>query len=133
MTPLMTGLYSKFTADTDGNLYTALSGRLYHGEAPQGVTFPYAVMYAIDQQHDWSFSDDFEDVLVQFSIFTNESSASNIGTYWSYLKSLYDDTTLTISGYSKIHMVRTSSNLLRDTENNIWQYVTDYEVMLKQL
>ena len=130
MTPLITAIYSKFTSTPVNAFYTAMAGRMYHAEAPQDSTFPYAVVFSVSHEQDWNFSHSFEDVLVQFSIFTNESSASNIGTYWANLKSLYDDTALTITGYSKVHMVRTNSNLFRDTENNIWHYSVEYECIL---
>ena len=128
----MTALYTKFTALPVNDLYTALSGRLYHAEAPQGATFPFCVMYIINQMGDWSFTDTFEDVAVQFSIYTNESSASNIGAYWSYLTTLFDDVNLTIAGYSDIQVHRELSQLIRDTENNIWHYATQYRFYLQK-
>jgi len=132
MTPLLTGIYSLFT-DTPANaLHTALDGRLYHAEAPQDATFPYCVMSIVSHEHDWQFDEEMENVLVQFSIFTNESSASTIGTLWSNLCTLFDDADLTVTGYRLISMIREQSILLRDTENNIWHYAVDYECILEQ-
>ena len=132
MTPLITGIYSKFVALPANNLYTALSGRLYHAEAPQSATFPYATVFTVSSEHDWTFTDTFEDVLIQFNIFTNERSAANAGTFWKYLIALYDDTPISITGYSQIDMIRGQSRLVRDEENNVWQYMVEYECTLEQ-
>ena len=132
MTPIITGIYSKFTAEPANSLYTALGGRLYHAEAPQNATFPYAVVFIVSHEHDWVFDDEFEEALVQFSIFTNERSAVTAGTLWGYLKSLYDDATITVSGYTQISMIRGQSRLIRDETGNIWHYSVDYDVMVQE-
>lgn len=132
MTPLITGIYSKFTAAPANTFYTAMGGRLYHAEAPQGATFPYTVVFAVSSEHEWTFTDTMEEVLIQFSIFTNESSATNAGAHWAKLIALYDDASLTIAGYSRVSMIRGQSRLLRDTENNIWQYTIEYECFLEK-
>ena len=129
MTPLITGIYSKFVAAPANSLYTALSGRLYHAQAPQGATFPYGVVFTVSHEHDWTFTHTFEDVTVQFSLFTNESSASNIGTLWTYLTALYDDASITITGYSHLYMIRSSSRLIREPDKNIWHYSIDYDCL----
>jgi hypothetical protein len=131
MKPLMTGIYSHFTADPANALYTAVSGRMYHHEAPQGATFPYVITLAVFEDHDWTFEEEIEEVSVQFSIYTNERSASTAGTICGNLKSLYDDADLTVSGYSTVHMIRSNSQLLRDAANNIWQYIVEYDCFLR--
>ena len=125
MTPLIAGIFSLFSTTND--FKTAISSRMYFEEAPQNVDFPYCVVSIISSEHNWTFSDTFEDVLVQFSIFTQDSSAVNIGTYWGYLISLFDSASLTVSGYSSIFMHRGQSRLMRETEDNIWQYVVEYD------
>jgi len=132
MTPLITGIYSKFIAAPANNLYTALGGRLYHAEAPQSVTYPYATVFVVSSEHDWTFTDTFEEVLVQFSIFTQERSAANAGTYWKYLIALYDDASISVTGYSQIDMIRGQSRLIRDEESNTWHYMTEYNSTLEQ-
>lgn len=130
MTPVITGIYTLFSTTNDFN--TAISGRLYHAEAPQNATFPYCVVSVISSEHDWTFSDTFEDVLIQFSIFTNESSAANIGTYWSKLIALFDSASLTVSGYSSIFMHRGQSRILREVDDNIWQYIVEYDCKVEK-
>lgn len=131
MTPLLTGIYTLFAAEPHNTFYTAIGGRMYHAEANQGATFPYCVVSTISHEHDWNFTDTFENVLVQFSIFTNESSASNIGAHWGKLIALFDDASITVSGYSQVNLYREQSRLLRDPGNNVWHYATDYEVVIQ--
>ena len=127
MTPLMTGIYTLFTALPANDLFTAVGGRMYDGEAPQGATYPYVVQTTVSHEQDWTFADSLENALVQFSIYTNEVGATNAGTFWGYLTTLYDDASPTVSGYSMISMIRAQSILVRDQISNVWQYSVDYD------
>ena len=132
MTPLLTGIYTLFSALPHNTFYNAIGGRLYHANAPQEATFPYCVVESVSHEYDWNFTDTFESVLIQFSIFTEERSASNIGVHWNKLATLFDDAAVSVSGYNEISMIRQQSRLLRDIENNIWQYVVEYECFLEK-
>lgn len=131
MKALMTGLYSHFTAEPHNSLYNAVGGRLYHQEAPQCSTFPYVIMQAVYEEHDWTFTEEIESILVQFTIYSQARSAANIGNLCSYLKSLYDDADLIVVGFTPVHMIRSNAQLLRDPKNNMWQYIIEYECFLR--
>jgi len=133
MKTLFTGIYSKFTALPANALYTALSGRLYFTEAPQDSTFPYCVFSMVSDVPDYYFGgEQFETYLVEFNIFDEDNSASDIGTLYENLKTLYDDCSITVVGYSNVIFEREHTNLFRDEENNVWQYNVQYYVMLEK-
>ena len=134
MKEIAQGVYSKFTETTGGvhnSLHIAVSGRMYHTEAPQDVEFPYIVFSFISQVPEYTFSDDFENVVVQFSIFSLQNSSLEVEDLRSKLMTLYDWTTLTVTGYSNIYMRRISNRLLRDDRPS-WHYAMDYRVFVRK-
>jgi len=136
MKALYTAIYSKFTAEVAGahnSFYTAIGGRLYFAEAPQGATFPYCVYSMISNTPEYFFNDElYEEFLIQFSLFDQDSSAGDIGTNVGYLKSLFDDCSITVASYGHLLFEREMGRLLRDAENNIWHYAVDYNVILEK-
>lgn len=135
MTGLLTALYTKFTALTGGlhnSFYNGLSGRMYLGFAPQSSTFPYAVYNLVTDTHDYQFVEQFEEVVIQFDIASQSSSAAECNTLFGYLISLYDNCSLTISGYYHIKMDRLYSSLTYYSEDETWVYTIQYRVMIQK-
>jgi hypothetical protein len=136
MKAIFDGIYAKFTATTGGvhnSFYTALGGRMYLSAAPQLTTYPYAVYSLVSGVPDWTLSsDNFEDLIIQFSIFDDGASASTIATAFGYQDTLYHDCGLSITGYSSIYMYREMQHLLRDEEDDTWQFVSQYRLFLKK-
>jgi len=73
-----------------------------------------------------------EDYVMQFSLFTNESSAGNMGTYYTNLTALYDECTLAVTGMTFIRMHREWEYLLRDSAEGVWQYILQYRVLVEK-
>lgn len=126
MKALFTGIYSLFNAG--GDLKTNLTGGLHLGEAPQGTATPYGVFFLVSNMADWTFAENFEESLVQFDLYSGNRSAATICTLQEYLQSLYDNCKLTISGATHLYMWREFSRLVRDQENSVWQYTTQYRI-----
>ena len=130
MKALFTGIYNLFTTGPPA-IYTNVGGRFYLTEAPQNTTFPYIVYYVESNDYDYQFVEDFEDFLIQFNIFDDDvSSASNISTYFENLKTLFDWSLPTVSGYSIVRFVREFATLARDDE--VWQYTIQYRILLQK-
>ena len=127
MEVLLKGIYSK---KTGSSFNTAIGGRLYLHEAPQQATFPYCVYYLITNTPDDTFTESGEEFTIQFNIFSNKNSASEVNTLYGYLKTLYEHTTLSITGYNHTHTWRNFATLIRDEENNIWQYSVEYRIRI---
>jgi len=131
MQNLLNGLYSKFTGSTGaGSLHADLGGRLYFDEARQNSAYPYGVYYLISDVPSWTFDADFEEYLIQFNLFDDDSSSADVNTAQLALMTLYDWTTLTSSGYTNIYMQREFSNLTR--EEDVWNYMTQYRVFMEK-
>jgi len=130
MKNLLTAIYSKFTTGPP-TIYTNLGGKMYLAEAPQDTAMPYCVYDLISDVPEYHFGFQHESVLIQFSIYTDDSSATNVMTYGTNLKALYDNCSMSVSGYTHIDFNRDQSDrLLRDPEGETWQWSVDYTVLL---
>ncbi|MFH2075420.1 MAG: DUF3168 domain-containing protein [Pseudomonadota bacterium] len=132
---------SAFTAETfaatdyaENALYTAIGGRMYHVKAPQSATFPYVVYEIITATDELDFSQELQVFQVQFDIFTENNSASSAGTILGYLESLYDDCSMTVTGWRFLSMVRefVMSNNDISQVPPIMGYSVQYEIQLEK-
>ena len=131
MQVLLNGLYSKFTGTTGaGTLYTLLGGRLHPNEAPQGSAYPYGVYYLISDVPEYTFSETIESAIIQFNLFDDNSSATDINTAFTALTTLYDWATITITGYTSVYMQRELSYLTK--EEDIWNYMIQYRLVFQK-
>lgn len=129
------GIYAHFLADSD--LKTALGGdserRMYLTKAPQNATSPYCVFQWISGIIDQTFTSDGEITIFQFSIFNQTDKPRNttpIDDVFKKLTAAYDDTTLTVSGYTSIAVTRGVANFL-PTDDDFQMYVVDYEIRIE--
>ena len=133
MQVLFNSIYSKFTSSTTaGSLYALLGGRLHFTEAPQGSAYPYGVYHLISNVPSWIFGateNTMENYLIQFNLFDDDSGSSGINTAYKALTTSYDwCPDLSTSGYSNIYMKREFSNLTKESESGIWNYMIQYRV-----
>jgi hypothetical protein len=76
-----------------------------------------------------------QDTLWQFSLFSSASGSTEIEDLYAYLKTLYDDCTLAITGANHVRMVRENASLMLEEittttgTDTIWHYAVDYNVM----
>jgi hypothetical protein len=129
MKELFTALYTKSTGST---LSTALGGRLYNTIAPQGQPMPFCVFSMVSGVHDWTFTEDMEDVVIQFSLFESSQSPGTICDNYNKLIALYDNCALSVSSYTHILMHRQNQQLLRDEEDGVWHYVVEYRIIIEK-
>lgn len=122
---ILTAIFTKFTG---ADLSTALGGRMYSRYAPQSTVFPYATVDISTVVSDWTFTEDIEDADVLFNLFSKSTSETEITGLLSNLISLYDDCTLTITGYTHLFMQRDIIRSLANPEYGIRQYSVIYNL-----
>lgn len=134
MQVLFESIYRKFKGSTGaGTLCDLLGGRLHFTEAPQGSSYPYGVYFLISDVPSWTFDADMENCLIQFNIFDDDSSSTDINTASKALTDLYDwCTDLNTSGYSNIYMKREMSNLTREAESGVWNFFVQYRLEIQK-
>ena len=131
MKVLFDGIYTLFApAGAKPTFYTNLSGKMYFTEAPQHTSYPYAVYNMIANDYDWMFVEDMEEFLIQFSIYDDNTSATNSTTYFENLKSLYDWAEPTVTGYQLVWMIREFAEVLHI--DDVWQYIVQYRILCKK-
>jgi len=73
-----------------------VGGRIYLDEAPAGAEFPYCVFQIVTASKEKTFTEEFRDTLIQFSLFSTSQGATEITTMYKDLIALFDECTLTI-------------------------------------
>jgi len=129
-----TALYGEFSGSA---LAARIGSRLYKGRAPEGATFPYAVYTIISDVPERTFTEDFENVLVQFSLFSTESGTTEIEDMYSDLIALYDEPEFIIDGELLLWMQESNSMFNAESyttlngAQNVWVYHVDFDVKLQ--
>ncbi len=135
-----TALVTYFNLETDGahnSFYNDIGGRLFNSEAPEGTEYPYCIFHHIvDTQID-TFDSYIDNIIIQFSIFSNKSSSVEVHDAMSHLKNLFNDCSLAISGGTMVSFYRTSDGLEREEvitqgEQAIWHFHCDYNAVFER-
>ena len=134
MNELQAAIYNKFNASTTHGCYTNVGGRFYLHKAPQNSSFPFIVYFPVTDMDEVDFSDEREDFLIQFSIFSENNSPYEAGTILGNLKSFFDDCTLTVTGYNHLRFSRTMTIPNNDITvvPPVFGYSVDYEVTIEK-
>lgn len=87
--------------ETTNTFNTALSGEFYYAEA-LGGSMPYAVYFGMPGIPEGTWSNDIDDVSFQVNCFA--STASEAGELLTKCRSLFDGSSLTITGYQNMKL-----------------------------
>lgn len=134
MLNLTTAIYGKLSGSA---LADHVSTRMYKGRAPEEAAYPYIVYLTISDVPNLTFSEDFEDIVIQFSLFSSTSSSTEVENMYTDLKTLYDECTMTITGETLVWMVRQNTSLMVEDHTTragliqVWHYAVDYYMMVK--
>ena len=128
MKALLKGIYDKYLTAND---FRTVVSQFYLNNAPQGITAPYAVFSLITNVADYNFTSTFDEAEIQIDIIASNVS-SNILDYADKCMALFDDCTLTVSGYQFIKMERDWNALIEDPEEEIQRYTIQYTVWLRK-
>jgi len=132
MKNLTTAIYGQLAGSA---FATDIGSRLYKGQAPEGATYPYCVFLVVTDTPDHDFSNDFEDVIVQFSLFSITSGTTEIEGMFTDLKTLYDEKSFSIIGSTLIWMRRGTTvfqvedHITPTGTQRVWAYHCDFEIL----
>lgn len=137
MKNLTTAIFSQFAGSV---LEASVGGRFYKVGAPQGVAWPYVVFFIVTDTPADTFTDNLEDVLIQFSLFSNDpESTREIEDMLTNLKVLFDNSAFTVTGNTMIQMERQPSEGItqqfEETPTGTQKYFqcdVDYEVIMQK-
>ena len=127
------GITQHYNAST--NLRDALTGGLYFQQAPQDVTFPYAVFYILGITHEELMGDidsNITDVEIQFNIFEKaQDGGSSIVSVAEILDAAFHWSAINIDGYNRVKMQR-QALLPLSYIDEIWQIPITYELSIQK-
>jgi hypothetical protein len=135
MNNLLTSIMTKISGSS---LSSDVGGRVYLDQAPDGAELPYIVFFIVSDVPEDTFKNYLDEILIQFSLFSSSSGATEITTMYSHLKSLFDDAALSITGNTHIWMVRQNLTTMIEsvttaaTEQSIRHWAVDYSIMVEK-
>jgi len=134
MNALFAGIWDHVSATTDSGFYNDVSGRMYLNVAKQESTFPYCVYFSVTDNDELDFSDEHEDFQMQFNIFSQNNSALEAGNLLESLKTMFDDCSLTVTGWDHLYFQRRLVTPLNDFNQvpPIQGYSVEYDVLLEK-
>ncbi len=129
-------LYAYALADVVASGFmTSIGNRFYDTEAPQGAAYPYVVYLIITDIKDWQFVERFEDVSIQFSIFSTTSSSGEAKDIYTKLVALFDEQYLNIGGMVQfLWMWRNITTLMKEDHTTptgtvgVWHLAVDFDI-----
>lgn len=136
-----TALMTKFNATVAGShnsFWTDINGRLFQGIAPEGTIYPYVVFSHINNNQADTFSKKMDDIVIQFSIFSDKSSPVEVHDAMTHLKSLFDDCSFSVTGGTLVSFYRLNDGLEPNEVTTssgvqiIWHYHVDYKVIIER-
>jgi hypothetical protein len=135
MNYLKAAIYTKFTAKIGAvypAVYTSVGGRFYYEDAPEDTAFPFIVYTIDDYEADYTFTSEFAEVEVCFDIYSSASSSSEVDTILSNLRTLFDDCSLSISGYRLVRFRFDKVTALHNMIDSRWRYSVRYEILIEK-
>jgi hypothetical protein len=105
MKALFKGIWDHFATTTGSGFYNDISGRLHRDEAEQGETFPYCVYFSVSDVDELDFTDEREDFLIQFSVFS-DASATEADNLLESLKTMFDNASMTVTDWRHLQFQR---------------------------
>ena len=106
----------------------------YHGSGP--AVYPYAKFFIVSGVPEKTYSEDYENITVQFSLFSISESAVEIADMYADLTALFDECALTITGYTLIWMKRQNLTTMIDEITTpagtatLKHWAVDYEILM---
>jgi len=117
---------------------TDIGGRLYQGQAPEHATYPYAVFKHINDNQIDDFKNEIDDIIIQFSIYSEKSSSQEVHDAMTHLKALFNDCCFSVSGGTVVSFYRLNDGLdpeevtTKTGVQRVWHYHIDYNVVFER-
>jgi len=131
---LTTAIWSKLSGSA---LSGHISNRLFKGQAPDGAEYPYAVYFVVTNTPERTFSEDFRNPTVQFSLFSSTSGSTEVENMETDLEALYDEQPMTITGATLVWMRLVNStgankedHITPSGTQSVWVIHADFEILM---
>jgi hypothetical protein len=127
------------TKMTGSALSTAVGGRIFLDRASAGTVYPYIVWFIVTSNPEKTFTEDFENTLIQFSIFSTSSSVAEIADIYAALDALFDECTLAITGgdillrMHRTNLITMTDDIVSpDASNLLRHWAVEYSILVEK-
>lgn len=113
-------LYTYFSQTTDAvhnDFFNDVGGRMYQFEAPDDAEYPYCVYKHISDYQIDTFTSDIDNIIIQFSVYSEKSSKQEILNTMTHLKDLFTDCGLTVSNGYVIYFYWVNDSIIIEEVN----------------
>jgi len=135
MNALYSAIHNHFSSTTGSGFYKDVSGQLYPAAASQEATFPYCTYFSAAAVTDIDFTDEREDFLLQFDIYSRNNSPFEAGNLLESLKTMFDNCSLTVTGWNHLQFQRKDPGIPMNDYSQvppIMRYKIEYDVLLEK-
>ena len=122
------------TKSIGSSFYNDVGGRMYLDQAPDGCEYPYCVFFVVSRVPDNAFSIKGQSVLIQFSLFSSSSGATEITGMYNDLNSLFDECSLTITSNTLVWIREVNLTTMvdeittADASTSVKHWAVDFEI-----
>jgi len=123
--PLFEAIYNRYLATTLADKIT----KLYNTEADSEAVMPYGTFSLASDVPDWTFTEKFEECLIQFTLVSETVLCDEVLDAVVALKAAFDFFDLVVVGFTTVSMTRGVGNLIRVEKK--WQYNVVYRINIQ--
>lgn len=123
--PLFIALYDRYLSSA----FATKISELYNTQADSEAVFPYSVFSLVSDVPEWTFTEEFENCLIQFNTFSEQSSSQEVFDIVATMNAVYEFFDLVITGFVTVFFQKEVSNLLR--VEHIWQHNVSYRILFQ--
>ena len=135
MKALRNAIYAKCAGSA---LDTLINGQIFYGKVPAGTRYPYVVFYRVSAGIEKTFTEEYDNPLIQFSVFSADPNSSNeVHEIADAVKALYDECSLTITGSTLVWMrlqndvgPMEDESISQDGADGGWACHLDFDLMV---
>jgi len=119
-------------AAADSTLWNSVGGRFYYAKAPAGSTKPY-VLYSFGMTAQYTVMQNRPPVATDFptyfDVYSSAAASTEAETIQSYIHAVFDDATLSLTGYSDVLLSRGPEVTLNEEDTGLWHVNISYMAM----
>ncbi len=124
----MTDVFNAIYTHYSGTQLASILTELYNTLGPEKPTYPYGVYSLISNVPDWTFTEETEELLLQFNLFSRTSDSAQICNVFEQLKTAFDFAEFVMDSFELISITRVNAILLK--EEKVWQYNVTYRLLI---
>jgi len=108
---------------------------IYNTDAPSKAVFPYVVMRLISDSSEWTFTENDENCLIQFNIYSSSSDSGEACDLFQAIKDSFDFVDIPIENYESVSLTREPGAALNRWEvegKKVWDFMMQYRFVIQK-